>query len=231
MPNSHTEIRTPTSDQLRANMVASQLRPNRVSDPRVVEAMSAIPRERFVPAALSAVAYVDEALEVAPDRYLMEPMVFARLLTAAEIQPDDHVLLVGCGTGYGAAVLGRLAKSVVAIESDKALADVAKVNLLGVGADNVGVMEAALDVGAAKKGPFSLIVIEGAADVIPESLIKQLAEDGRLIGIRNEKGQTGLSVGRGIVGRRSGTGFGVHAFMDAQAAILPGLEASESFSF
>ena len=106
----------------RRNMVDSQLRPNRVTDPDILAAMAELPRERFVPKAKQGIAYIDEDIEVAPGRFLMEPVVLARLLQALVLTPDATVLNIGCATGYDAALLGRLAGSVVAVESDSALA-------------------------------------------------------------------------------------------------------------
>ena len=131
----------------RRNMVLSQLEPTRVHDPRILDAMGAVPREAFVPKSLAGVAYVDEDLEVARGRYLMEPVVLARLIEALGIQEGDLVLDVGCCTGYSAAILARLAGTVVAVESDAELAAKAGDNLSKVGTDNVAIIEGPLPAG------------------------------------------------------------------------------------
>lgn len=214
----------PTAEQLRANMVAGQLRTNRVADERLVAALRAIPRETFVPETRRAFAYIDEDLPLGGGRFLMEPMVFGRLLDEAEVQPRDKVLIVGVGTGYSAAILARVAGQVVALEQDAALAATARQQLAALG--NVKLVEGALTQGAAADGPYDLIVIEGAVDFIPDALVEQLSGNGRLVTVINDHG-----VGRGVVGRRSGTGFGVMPFMDAQVQPLPGFGRPASFTF
>ena len=214
----------PTAEQLRANMVAGQLRTNRVADERLVAALRAIPRETFVPETRRAFAYIDEDLPLGGGRFLMEPMVFGRLLDEAEVQPRDKVLIVGAGTGYSAAILARVAGQVVALEQDAALAATARQQLAALG--NVKLVEGALTQGAAADGPYDLIVIEGAVDFIPDALVEQLSGNGRLVTVINDHG-----VGRGVVGRRSGTGFGVIPFMDAQVQPLPGFGRPASFTF
>ncbi|MEX6723127.1 protein-L-isoaspartate O-methyltransferase family protein [Parapedomonas caeni] len=214
----------PTAEQLRANMVAGQLRTNRVADERLVAALRAIPRETFVPETRRAFAYIDEDLPLGGGRFLMEPMVFGRLLDEAEVQPRDKVLIVGAGTGYSAAILARVAGQVVALEQDAALAATARQQLAALG--NVKLVEGALTQGAAADGPYDLIVIEGAVDFIPDALVEQLSGNGRLVTVINDHG-----VGRGVVGRRSGTGFGVMPFMDAQVQPLPGFGRPASFTF
>jgi len=102
----------------RRNMVERQVRTNKVTDEAVLEALAQLPRERFVPESLSAVAYIDEDVPLGNGRYLMEPMVFARLVQAAQLQPGDRVLDLGCGCGYSTAILSRLANQVIALESD-----------------------------------------------------------------------------------------------------------------
>lgn len=214
----------PTAEQLRANMVAGQLRTNRVADERLVAALRAIPRETFVPEPRRAFAYIDEDLPLGGGRFLMEPMVFGRLLDEAEVQPQDKVLIVGAGTGYSAAILARVAGRVVALEQDAALAATARQQLAAL--DNVKLVEGDLAQGAAAEGPYDLIVIEGAVDFIPDALVEQLSDNGRLVTVINDHG-----VGRGVVGRRSGTGFGVMPFMDAQVQPLPGFSRPASFTF
>lgn len=145
----------------RQNMVDSQIKPNRVTDIAVMDAMREVPRELFVPTIARGVAYVDEDIRIADGRYLMEPMVLARLLDAAAIRRDDVVLDIGCGTGYSTAVLARLANTVVAVESDRDLARGAGELLLRLGVDNAVIVDGPLTDGYPAQAPYQVIVLEG----------------------------------------------------------------------
>lgn len=216
----------PTAEQLRANMVESQLRTNRVISDRVVNAFRSVPREEFVHPERRAFAYVDEDLPVAPGRFLMEPMVLGRLIQEAAITPADKVLIVAAATGYSASLIGHLAGEVVAVESIGELAGIAKERIQALGLTNVEVVEGALADGHAAKAPYDVIFIDGAVEEIPASLIDQLKEGGRLATVLVLGG-----VGKGVIGRRSGTGFGVFDFMDAAVPLLPGFEKPKTFVF
>lgn len=171
----------------RRKMVDGQLRTTDVTDVALLEAMATTPREEFVPAKKRPLAYIDEDLEVAdagsraPARFLMEPSPFARLVQLAEIRKDDFVLDVGCATGYSSAVLSQLCGSVVALESDGELAAQATEKLSTLGYDNVAVVEGPLPEGYAGEAPFDAIVIEGAVELVPDALLDQLREGGRLV--------------------------------------------------
>lgn len=207
-------------------MIAGQIRPNRVSDERTVDALRSVPREHFVPKALRGVAYVDEDLEVAPGRFLMEPMVFARLLMEADIGPRDAVLDIGCATGYSTAVLARLADAVVAVEEDPALAETASRKLAELGVDNAAVIAAPLIGGAPKQAPFDVILLNGSVEVIPPALTRQLADGGRLVCVRRKDGRS-----RGYVLTKAGEAVGGREFFDAFTPPLPGFSAPRQFSF
>jgi protein-L-isoaspartate(D-aspartate) O-methyltransferase len=214
----------------RRSMVESQLRTNRVSDPLLVAAMAAVPREAFLPDTRRSLAYRDEALPLAPGRFLMEPLAFARLAQAAEIRETDVVLDVGAGTGYGAAVAARLANAVVALECDKTLAAEATRILTDLHADTVAVVEGALEAGYPKQGPYDVILLEGAVVAIPETLQAQLAEGGRLVAIVQDKaGPSG--VGRGTLVTRLGGGFARRDLFDLGAPYLPGMAPKPAFAF
>ena len=167
----------------RHNMVSGQIRTNRVTDERLIEAMEEIPRELFVPRAKRGVAYVDEDVEIASGRYLMEPMVLARLVQEAEITASDVVLDVGCGTGYASAVMARLAGTVIALDVDDTLAAEAEQALSAVGADNALVVTGPLADGFAEQAPYDVILVGGAVDHLPQALADQLAEGGRIVGV------------------------------------------------
>jgi protein-L-isoaspartate(D-aspartate) O-methyltransferase len=171
-------------DIARANMVESQVRPNGITDHRIIAAMAEIPRENFVPADRRDIAYVDDDLEIASGRYLTEPMVFARLAQLAEIEAKDKVLHVGATTGYGTAVLARMADRLVALESDAGLAAMARNNLAGE--SGVSIAEGPLADGCKAEAPFNIIVIEGRVAEVPEALLAQLGDGGRLVAVVGE---------------------------------------------
>lgn len=214
------------TEMLRNTMIDGQILPNRVNDPRIISALRTVPRELFVPKALRSVAYIDEDIEVTPGRYLMEPMVFARLVSEADIGENDLVLDVGCTFGYSAAVLAQLASAVVAIEEDQDIVAHATDILLKQEIGNAAVVEAKLNEGYAKEAPYNVIVLEGAVEFIPQALIDQLAEGGRMVGVRVVAG-----VGRGFVGTKNAGVFGAVDIMDAQVPLLPGFAKPKAFTF
>jgi protein-L-isoaspartate(D-aspartate) O-methyltransferase len=211
---------------VRRNMVDRQLRTNKVSDESVLQALAEVPRERFLPADLRPVAYVDEDVPLGRGRYLIEPMVFGRLLQAAEIRRTDLVLDIGCGTGYSTAILARLANMVVALECDPSLARGAGAAISELGIDNALVVEGALEQGWPAQAPYNLIVVEGAAHRIPEAILSQLAEDGRLVGVEMREG-----VGRAMLYLRHRGVISGRPLFDAALPMLPGLAAQPSFVF
>ena len=173
--------------ELRVKMVDGQVRTTDVTEIAILSAMLTIAREKFVPQSRVSLAYIDEDIEVtsgrggAQARYLMEPSPFARLVQLAEVRKGDRVLDVGCNTGYSSAVFAALSSSVVALESDAALAETAKTTLNELGLSNVNVVEGALAAGYAASAPYDVIFINGAVDVVPQTLLDQLAEGGRLV--------------------------------------------------
>lgn len=210
----------------RQNMVLSQLEPSQVTDPLVTEAMAAVPREAFVPSHLTGVAYVDEDLEIAPGRYITEPMVFARLLQAAKVRPGDLVLDIGCGTGYSTAVLARLAATVVALESEPDLAARASETLARLAVDNAAVVTGPLAQGMAPQGPYDVILLAGAIPDLPVALSEQLADGGRLVAVIDEGG-----VGKAtLFARHDGVVSGTVLF-DAAIPTLPGFDRPGAFVF
>lgn len=211
----------------RLNMVESQVRPNRVTDLRVVGAMFELPRERFVPDALRGIAYVDEDVPLGAGRYLMEPMVLARLIQTARIEAGDTVLDVGAGTGYGAAVMAQSAARVVALESDAALARHAQGALGALGINNVEVVSGPLNQGYARGAPYNVITFGGAVQHVPSAIIDQLAEGGRLVAVVASPGEPGratlLTKVAGALSRR--------VVFDAGSRLLPGFELEAGFAF
>lgn len=210
----------------RRNMVDGQLRTNRVTDPRVIEAFESVPRERFVPERSRGVAYIDEDLPLGEGRWLMEPMVFARLLQAAGIAPGDSVLTVAAGTGYGAAIVARMAGSVVALEESPALASRAEALLQELEVANAVVVEGRLREGYAAQAPYDLILLEGAVEEVPEALAAQLVEGGRLAAVVREPG----GIGRAMLYRKDGTVSG-RALFDAATPVIESLRRPPAFVF
>lgn len=211
----------------RANMIESQVRPNGVTDDRVILAMAAVPREAFVPAGGRPVAYMDEDVLIrprspaSPARYLMEPMAFARLLQLAALRETDRILDIGCGTGYSTAVLSRLAASVTALECDEDLAAEARNVLADQAIANTYVVCGPLAEGSSGHGPFDAILINGCIPEVPQALFRQLKEAGRLIAVVGE-----AAVARAILYTLADGAVGSRAAFDASVAQLPGFRSS-----
>jgi protein-L-isoaspartate(D-aspartate) O-methyltransferase len=212
----------------RQKMVDGQVRPSDVTDSRIIDAMLAVPRETFVPESQRAMAYLDLDLDVsggaATKRYLIKPVVTAKMLQAAEIGEADNVLVVGCATGYSAAVTARLAGRVTATESDSALA--AKAGDLLAGLANVTVHAAAAAEGYPASAPYDVIVLDGATEVRPDRLYAQLKEGGRLVGVFAMSQPP-----RATIVTHSHGDFGDRALFDAVVPVLPGLERLPAFVF
>ncbi len=211
----------------RHNMVESQIRANRVTDPLIIAAMAEVPRERFVPQRLQGVAYMDDSLPVGEGRALMEPMALARLLQAAEIRPDDVALDVACGTGYTAAVLARLASTVVAVDSDTRLVAQATRNLTDLEVDTVAVIDGPLAEGYPRQAPYDVILFEGAVAAVPQSILDQLAEGGRLVAVVNPTGRIGSAR---LFTRVDGV-VGARALFEIGIPPLPEFAAAPRFTF
>lgn len=167
--------------QARQNMIEGQLRPNRVTDPLLLSVLAELPREQFLPPSLRGIAYVDDDIPLGNGRFLIEPLVLCRMVQAAGIKPTDKVLDIACATGYSTALLARLAKEVVALESDAGLAQQAIGHLQALGIANAKVVTGALNEGHASEGPYDIILIGGAVEHVPTALQAQLAEGGRLL--------------------------------------------------
>lgn len=215
-------------DTARRNMIDSQIITNKVNDDRIIDAMGEVPREVFVGDAQRTIAYVDEALMIGDGRHLMEPMIIGRLLQDAKIKPDDVVLSIGAGTGYAAALLAKLADTVVAVESDKELAKSAQETLLELGIDNVAVMSGDLTRGYPKQAPYDVIFFDGAVEEIPAGIEKQLTEGGRLVAVVMKPGTL---LGTAVVVTRYGGSLSRRELFDAGSPLLPGFAKEAAFSF
>jgi protein-L-isoaspartate(D-aspartate) O-methyltransferase len=211
----------------RLNMIEGQLRPNRVTDPRLLTAMGELPRETFLPEAKRPLAYVDEDVPLGGGRALMEPMVFARLVQEAAVGPGARVLVVGAGAGYGAAVLDRIGAKVVALETPGGRAEALRAALGG--AAGVTVAAGPLAEGWAAAAPYDVILIEGAVEEIPVALTAQLAEGGRLLTVR-ASGRPGV-LGRAVRLLRVGGTVTEVVLFDAGTPLLPEFRRAPAFVF
>ncbi len=214
--------------QARRNMVDGQLRPNRITNPRLLEAVGALPRERFLPDSLKAIAYADDDVPLGNGRVLMEPMVLARLVQY--LQPDEgsRALVVASGLGYGAALLSRLVKSVVAIEGDQAMRDVSERAFRDLGIDNVRLVAGTPEEGVPDGAPYDAILIEGAIQQIPQAVVDQLAEGGRLTTVLAGP-QGRLGVGQLTV--KAGGVTSHRPLFDCGTPLLPGFAPPPRFTF
>lgn len=210
-------------EHMRRAMVASQLRTTGVNDPRVVAAMGEVPRERFVPEEMCALAYADALVPLGHDRCLNSPMALGRMLTEANLSGDERALVIGTATGYSAAVVARLVRSVVAVEEVPEFAVFARSALEGTG---VELVQAPLAGGHAAGAPYDFILIDGAVEYMPPAIVDQLADGGGFALAKLDEGVTRLCVGRVVDGA-----FGASAFADAAAAALPGFLKPRGFSF
>jgi protein-L-isoaspartate(D-aspartate) O-methyltransferase len=208
----------------RRNMVDGQVRTADVTDPRIISAMLEVRREAFLPPAKAALAYLDLDVPLGGGRCLIKPMVLAKLIQAADLTGSDRVLDVGCATGYAAAVLARIAGEVVTLEQDAALAQAARAALASLA--NVTMQGGTLAEGWPQGGPYDAIVVEGATEVTPEALLRQLKDGGRLVCV--------LGSGPGakaMLYRRSGHDSGGRVIFDAAAPLLPGFVKPPQFAF
>lgn len=212
----------------RLAMIDGQLRTNAVNDSRVLEAFLALPRERFAPEALRSVAYIDEDLPLGGGRWLIEPMVLARLVQLAAIGPTDRVLVIGDPSGYAAAIVSRLAGRVVMLESESGAASTARQRLAELGRANVEVVKAPLEQGYAADGPYSVIVLAGAAAEVPHALRIQLVEGGRMVGVIRK---AGAPLGEAEVMTRVDAVLSRRPVFDAGTPYLPGYQPAPSFAF
>lgn len=214
----------------RQKMVDGQVRPSDVTDIRILDAMLAVPREAFVPANQRALAYLDLDLDVSEGgsakRFLIKPVVTAKMLQAAKIKEGDNVLVVGCATGYAAAIVAKLAGQVTATEGDPLLAAKARDALAGLGLANVTVRTAAAAEGDSASAPYDAIVINGATEIVPDQLYRQLKEGGRLVGVFAT-----TQPARATIVTRSHGDFGNRALFDAAVPVLPGLKRLAAFVF
>jgi protein-L-isoaspartate(D-aspartate) O-methyltransferase len=210
----------------RLNMVNNQLRPSRVDDPNVLDAMAEIPRELFLPKALRGVAYADEDLPLPTGGWLIEPLVLARLIQAAGIRPTDVVLVIGCSTGYAGVVLSRLAATVLLVEPEARAQDLESL-LDELGVDNVAVVVSEDPAaGHPSQAPFDVIFLVGSVRSVPPALFEQIGEAGRIMAVIDDG-----RIGRATLFTRLHGVVGQREMFDAQIPPCPGLVSSPGFAF
>ncbi len=211
---------------LRQRMVDCQIRVNDVTDHRVIRAFAQTPRELFVPSGQKPFAYGDRDIPISDDRFLLSPMVLAKVIQALQVESTNVVLDIACGSGYSAAILAQLAGSVVAVEEDEALVSAAEANLQTLGFDNAAILQGNLADGLASEGPFDAILIAGGVEAVPEALKEQLNDRGRLVAIVMS-GRTGQA----RLYERVGSQTSERVLFDASAPILPGFRKAREFIF
>ncbi|WP_321340938.1 protein-L-isoaspartate O-methyltransferase [Breoghania sp.] len=219
-------------EDMRRRMVDNQLRTRDITDYRILDAMGSVPRELFVPKMRRPFAYADGDIEITgaeagePGRYLLSAQTFGKLVQLADLDATDIVLVVGCASAYATAVLARIANSVVGVEGDEALAHAASETLVEQGIDNAAIVAGDPAAGLASEGPFDVILIEGAVDQIPETLISQLKDGGRLVAI---KGRGGSAEAIRVLSSEGKTSS--RPAFNANAPTLPGFEMKKDFVF
>ncbi len=215
----------------RQHMVASQVRPNKVTDPRILEAMRHIPRERFVPANMLARAYADEDVPLGNGRYLTEPMVIARLVQATSARPGDRALVVGAGSGYGAALLAACGAHVTALEQDPDLIAQARAVLPEL-APSVMLVTGPLTAGWKGAAPYDIVLIDGAAEDIPAGLIDQVKRDGgRIVAVRVFPGAVSHAALGEVVAAAGAVRVAWQPLFDCATPALPAFRRAPSFVF
>jgi protein-L-isoaspartate(D-aspartate) O-methyltransferase len=212
----------------RTNMVKGQIKPSKATDHRILAAMLTVPREQFVPKAMRGVAYIDGNVRIGSNRYLIEARVLARLLQELQIGCDDIVLDIGIGTGYSTAILAKLANTVVAVENDPDLSRQATQLLAQLGADNAAVMTGPLAEGYQTQRPYQAILFNGAVSEIPQCILSQLADGGKLAAVMRDFGPVGKAV---LFTRGSKETISCRELFNASVPFIPGFEPRPVFTF
>lgn len=216
----------PDYDARREAMVDTQVRPSDVTRLPIIEALLAVPREAYVPAAMREAAYIGENLSLAEGRTILEPRSFAKMLEAIDLGPGDLVLDIGAALGYSAAVMARMADAVVALEEDPAMAKEAQATLAEHGVDNVAVETGPLTEGEARHAPYDAIVIEGAVEQVPTEIVDQLKDGGRIAALFMEG-----TLGVARIGFKVGETVTWRFLFNASAPVLPGFAKTPEFEF
>ena len=214
--------------QARKIMLESQIRPNKVIDELVLSAFSNTPRELFVQKSMRDIAYIDEDLPLSNGRYLMEPMVLARLVQSLELIPSDSVMIIGVGTGYSAAIISKIVNSVIGIESRASLIQKAESNLVHLDITNTVLFKERLQEGYSKEAPYDAILIDGGVSFVPDSILNQLSDDGKLVSIYRSDS---AGVGEASLWMRSYNKFSRTCLFNAQVPTLEEFKHKPEFQF
>ncbi|WP_084863922.1 protein-L-isoaspartate O-methyltransferase family protein [Salibaculum halophilum] len=212
-------------ETLRTVMVDTQVRPSDVTKFPIIDAMLSVPREDFVPDDRREAAYVDDNLDLGGGRVILEPRTMGKMLDALDIQGSEVVMDLGCGLGYSTALLARLAEFVVAVEDDEARVTEAQANLSAHDVDNAAVVHGTLAAGAPKQGPYDVIVLEGAADQVPDTLVDQLKDGGRMAVLFSEGALGVMRIGHKLDGAMTW-----RMAFNAGAPVVPGFERRPAFT-
>ena len=212
----------------RKNMVENQIRANKVTSLNVINAFLDVPREKFVPDALQEISYVDEDIKLSKDRFMMKPMILARLFQSLNLKGNENILHVGSNSGYGSAILSRMCSSVISLESDKKLFETSIHTFSNMGFDNVVPLHGSMENGVEKEAPFDIIFIEGSIETEPKSLFGQLNENGKLIAIIRP---ANIKIGKAKLFFKISNEIGLENLFDAQVSKLSIFKSKTKFSF
>ena len=212
----------------RKNMVENQIRANKVTSLNVINAFLDVPREKFVPDALQEISYVDEDIQLSRNRFMMKPMILARLFQSLNLKGNENILHVGSNSGYGSAILSRMCSSVISLESDKKLFETSIHTFLNMGFDNVIPLHGSMENGVEKEAPFDIIFIEGSIETEPKSLFGQLNENGKLIAIIRP---ANIKIGKAKLFFKISNEIGLENLFDAQVSKLSIFKSKTKFSF
>ena len=212
----------------RKNMVENQIRANKVTSLNVVNAFLDVPREKFVPNALQEISYVDEDIQLSRNRFMMKPMILARLFQSLNLKGNENILHVGSNSGYGSAILSRMCSSVISLESDKKLFETSIHTFSKMGFDNVVPLHGSMENGVEKEAPFDIIFIEGSIETEPKSLFGQLNENGKLIAIIRP---ANIKIGKAKLFFKISNEIGLENLFDAQVSKLSIFKSKTKFSF
>ena len=212
----------------RKNMVENQIRANKVTSLNVINAFLDVPREKFVPDALQEISYVDEDIQLSRNRFMMKPMILARLFQSLNLKGNENILHVGSNSGYGSAILSRMCSSVISLESDKKLFETSIHTFSNMGFDNVVPLHGSMENGVEKEAPFDIIFIEGSIETEPKSLFGQLNENGKLIAIIRP---ANIKIGKARLFFKISNEIGLENLFDAQVSKLSIFKSKTKFSF
>ena len=212
----------------RKNMVENQIRANKVTSLNVINAFLDVPREKFVPDALQEISYVDEDIQLSRNRFMMKPMILARLFQSLNLKGNENILHVGSNSGYGSAILSRMCSSVISLESDKKLFETSIHTFSNMGFDNVVPLHGSMENGVEKEAPFDIIFIEGSIETEPKSLFSQLNENGKLIAIIRPEN---IKIGKAKLFFKISNEIGLENLFDAQVSKLSIFKSKTKFSF